>query len=392
MIARMRTAMNRSLAVGAILTVMTVGTAIGTAFASAATTQSWAFQNTPSPGGVGGQSFGGVKCTSAASCVAVGSAFANNNVQYDIPIIEVWNGQSWSQQSSPIPPLEGAGGEAALNDISCTSSNNCMAVGEYQNLSLLNVTLAEHWNGTSWRIQPTPSPAAGSQFSYLLKVSCGSPSMCIAVGEYDGTGAAVLFTELWNGTKWKMETQPISGLWDVSCVSSTACTGVIGSKVEFWNGTKWSVQTVPKPGGTKANFSAVTCLSVSDCTAVGTYGTTTPKLFAEYWNGTIWTLQLGPRLTAGGITSVSLGSLSCTSAVDCTAVGSAYSASAPGGVMMAQYWNGTKWSLDSLTPISNTFGQGLSSVSCSSTATCTAVGTYQPADSSYPNTIALRSS
>ena len=51
--------------------------------------------------------------------------------------------------------------------VSCASATTCTAVGT----ALGRATLAESWNGTSWRIEPTPPPT-GSAYSTLDGVSC----------------------------------------------------------------------------------------------------------------------------------------------------------------------------------------------------------------------------
>jgi hypothetical protein len=66
--------------------------------------------------------------------------------------------------------------------VSCTSATSCTAVGSYQFsfLSLFN-TLAEVWNGTTWSLQSTPNNLnAGSNI--LSGVSCGASDKCTAVG------------------------------------------------------------------------------------------------------------------------------------------------------------------------------------------------------------------
>jgi hypothetical protein len=45
------------------------------------------------------------------------------------------------------------------------------------------VTLAEHWNGSRWAIQPTPNPT-GQAPSVLSGVSCTAATACTAVGDY----------------------------------------------------------------------------------------------------------------------------------------------------------------------------------------------------------------
>jgi hypothetical protein len=69
------------------------------------------------------------------------------------------------------------------------------------------VTLAEQWNGTTWTVVTTPSPAT---FSALLSVSCPSASHCAAVGASSPaiSGAVSPLTEVWNGSIWTAVTAP----------------------------------------------------------------------------------------------------------------------------------------------------------------------------------------
>jgi hypothetical protein len=43
--------------------------------------------------------------------------------------------------------------------------------------------LAERWNGTAWAVQHAPDPA-GSDFTSLNGVACGSAGQCVAVGNF----------------------------------------------------------------------------------------------------------------------------------------------------------------------------------------------------------------
>jgi len=50
---------------------------------------------------------------------------------------------------------------ASLNDVSCTSASNCMAVGWFLGQikgtnGFQDFTLAESWNGTAWTVVKTP--------------------------------------------------------------------------------------------------------------------------------------------------------------------------------------------------------------------------------------------
>jgi hypothetical protein len=49
--------------------------------------------------------------------------------------------------------------------VACLSSSACTAVGNSN-----SGNLAERWDGTSWSIQPAPSPG-GAQFAFLNAVA-----------------------------------------------------------------------------------------------------------------------------------------------------------------------------------------------------------------------------
>lgn len=135
-----------------------------------------------------------------------------------------------------IPPTVGAtqwtdyGAAAAstettnvLTGVSCTSASFCAAVGD-QNLDTdAGVsTLAELWNGSSWRIVPSPNPA-GTADDALNAVSCVGPSFCLAVGGGDTSTLVVA----WNGFTWNAVPAALpagadtgGNLTAVSCVSA----------------------------------------------------------------------------------------------------------------------------------------------------------------------------
>jgi hypothetical protein len=134
----------------------------------------WTVQATPNPTVIGDNVLSGVSCTSSTACTATGHYTASG---LDTALAESWNGASWTIQSTPSP----AGAQnSSLSGVSCTSSTNCTAVGSSGAIGAL-VTLAEHWNGSSWLIQATPNPAAAHN-SVLSAVACTSTPSCTAVG------------------------------------------------------------------------------------------------------------------------------------------------------------------------------------------------------------------
>lgn len=67
------------------------------------------------------------------------------------------------------------------------------------------LTLAESWNGASWKLLNTPNPASTAE---LLGVSCVSVSNCMAVGDFQGLGDQATLAETWNGTHWAIVKTP----------------------------------------------------------------------------------------------------------------------------------------------------------------------------------------
>src|SRR5215471_15134675 len=60
----------------------------------------------------------------------------------------------------PVPKIPHS--IALLQGVSCPAKGDCTAVGFYHK-DQVGYTLAEHWNGTSWAIQPTPNPPGVTQ-------------------------------------------------------------------------------------------------------------------------------------------------------------------------------------------------------------------------------------
>src|SRR6266702_1955220 len=280
----------------------------------------------------------------------------------------------WSVTPSPNPRVP----TGQLFWVSCPTADSCMAVGTYVKTSGEGVNLAEQWNGTSWRILPTPNPS-GIALSGLFGVTCTAPSACTAVGaSTTTTGAVRAVAERWNGGTWSLQPTPTpaggGALNSVSCTSPSACTAVGGradgtTLAERWNGTRWSIQPTPNPSQGGATLSGVSCTSASACTAVGGSNAFTPnaRTLAERWNGTSWSIQPTPNPAQGG---GFLASVACPTSSGCTAVGASNAGT------LAEGWNGTSWSIQPTpTPAGAQFAF-LNSVSCTSSSACTAAGTY----------------
>jgi hypothetical protein len=191
-------------------------------------------------------------------------------------------------------------------------------------------------------------------------------------------------------TAWRVQRTPNPGvkqgtLSGIACLSLSACTAVgtytdntgdTAALAETWNGSTWAIQTTPDPSGsTGSTLSGVACTSPSACTAVGSYTDNAghTATLAETWNGTSWSLQTTPD--PSGASGSALSGVACTTPDACTAVGT-YTVSARDAATLAERWNGASWSIEQTPNPTGSRAIALSGVACTSDRACTAVGSY----------------
>ena len=116
----------------------------------------------------------GIACTAMRACVAVGSYVG---AEGSATLAEVWDGSSWRIAPSANP----GSGSGSLLGVSCLRATDCEAVGVGVTGAGENATLIEQWRGASWALaaHPNPKPSEGS---VLIGVACAVPTECIAVG------------------------------------------------------------------------------------------------------------------------------------------------------------------------------------------------------------------
>lgn len=313
--------------------------------------KSWAIQRTPNPTGARSSLLFGVSCAVRRACTAVGSV--TNRAGVTVPLAERWNGKSWKIQRTPdgrAPKTR----VSYLAGVSCASRGVCVAVGYDGNLrGTAGRTTVERWNGTRWSIQRTPHPA-GARAAFLSGVSCRTPVACAAAGFFiNRAGMGITLAERWDGTSWSIQrTRTPAAAIDaqligVSCSSAVACTSVgyfsdvTGIQVmiaERWNATRWALQRTRYPVGARyVQLSGVSCASPGSCAAVGLFNNTPgfDVTLAEHWNGTRWRIQ--PTPDPAGATNSSLGAVSCPSKRNCIAVGDFTSSAGVGMTLVERY-------------------------------------------------------
>jgi hypothetical protein len=334
---------------------------------------SWSIATSPNPSGTTNSVLLGVSCSDATTCFAVG--FDGTSA---LSLVEAWDGTSWSIVASPSP----AGATYnALSGVRCASATSCDAVGNYGNSLGLVLSVVEHWDGTAWSVVTSPNPAGATNVN-LFDVSCVTDTSCFAVGNEDN----YTMIEHWNGATWSIVGAPTGGtesqLAQVSCPSATTCIAVGNfvtatarkTLVEQWNGTSWSLVATPVPAGAfRSVFNGVSCPSATSCFAVGSssdqFGST--ATLVEQWSGSSWSIVPSPNQTG---TSSTLSGVSCTSSTSCVAVGSWGDQSSP--QTLVEQWDGTSWSIVTTPSPAGALGDALSGVSCTSATSCHAVGNF----------------
>jgi hypothetical protein len=158
------------------------GILTGTAFADHWNGSGWTVETTPATGDAVFSGFAGVGCASPTFCAAVGY-FDRGLGTHAFPLADAWNGGSWSNQPTQELPAGSVSGETVA--VSCMGADACVTVGYLYDGSRTQA-LAERGNGSSWALEPTPE-LPGAEYATLEDVSCPTPGNCVAVGGYQQT-------------------------------------------------------------------------------------------------------------------------------------------------------------------------------------------------------------
>jgi hypothetical protein len=269
--------------------------------------------------------FVGVGASSASDVWAVGE----NDADRETPYAQHWTGSSWASIAVPLPGPTSDVLDGGLFGVSSLSPKDAWAVGWHDtgNFSQ-SEPMAQHWNGSAWRVTTTPRVAPQS---FLTDVATVARRNIWAVG---GTPSGPL-VEHRNGTAWRHVTTPGSGqLAGVKAISASDVWAVGQDEILHYNGTAWSSVSFP---GADPNVFINQVNRVPGTThlwAVGWDATTsTPAPVALYYNGSAWTSRTPP---AGG----RLYGVAARSETDVWAAGSR-----PNGGAYVVHWNGSTWSV-----------------------------------------------
>jgi alpha-tubulin suppressor-like RCC1 family protein len=253
-----------------------------------------------------------------------------------------------------------------LTGVSAVSNTDAWTVGFHSLAS--SQPLAEHWNGSAWRLAAVPLPA-GATTAQLNGVDELSPANVWAVGSSSADGTEQPLIEHFNGTAWSVAASPSTGGGTFDSLNAIAGTGpdnlwAVGSDngsalVEQFNGATWAQSPLPSLGaaGGLVSLAGVSADSADDAWAVGDAEGGTDnngENVAIHWNGQTWTAVPVPCVNDDKIvTSCNLKIINRMSAVAAISPGDVWATGnqpdAPGAaginVPYVLHWTGSAWSL-----------------------------------------------
>ena len=296
--------------------------------------------------------------------------------------------------ASAVPPATassavraGAGSDAVVTSVSCASAGNC-AAGGHASLRAHAFVVTES-NGRWGRAIEVPGLAAlRPQDADISSVSCAPAGGCAAGGWYlDASSRYHAFVTSERNGRWRRlitvfsartKSSVITGVGSLSCPAPGSCAAG-GSRPPFVvsevNG-RWG-RAIQVPARDKNGSVVVSCASAGHCLAG--WGTFVAGERNGHWGKPVAVPGLSALGTRAAITSVS-----CTSAASCAAGGGYSRASGATEVFVASEragrW-GTAIEVPGFTALNQEGTGDLASVSCVSAGNCVAGGDYAaPAD------------
>jgi hypothetical protein len=287
---------------------------------------------------------------------AVGDRSPNRRQVF--PLLEHWDGRRWSY--SPGASLGGR--QALLTSVAALASDDVWAVGNFVSVrpSQAEGPLIEHWNGRSWSVQPAGA-FTGLKAALpltLTSVVALAPND-VWVLSHSSYGSSIYVYLHWNGTFWKIFPGPnlisprvgtaamqaigadrFGRLWAVGgWVRGFSEAGIpSGGIVERWNGRRWEVDRrfawrEPLTMVAPVAPDEVWAIAGGSLSTEGTYGVRPVKVL--HWNGSTWKVEL----SRGSTSSVDPTGLLAVSTDNVYVIGQDIATQRP----IIDHWNGTRW-------------------------------------------------
>jgi hypothetical protein len=184
----------------------------------------WTWTPTPNVGPNYNTLFGVAAVPGQAWAVGV----AQDSTFHVHALVEAWNGSAWQVAATPRLNTR----RDLLFSAAATATGDVWAVGEQQDLSGRFATLAEHFDGHTWSVVPTPNP--GTSGNHLDAVAADGPDDVWAVGQRNDATTDAPLVEHWDGRQWNVVPVATSG-------------GAVLDAVTIRGGEVWAVGQTDNP-------------------------------------------------------------------------------------------------------------------------------------------------
>jgi hypothetical protein len=164
----------------------------------------WSVVPTPKLNTNDNAAFNSVVALAANDIYAVGYKPASNGAV--LTLIEHWDGATWSVVSSPNANSTGN----VLTSVTANSPTDIWAVGDQVAPGIEVRTLALHFDGSTWSVVPTPNPVHGGNLTQnvLTSVVAVAPNDVTAVGFTLANLTELTMVQHWDGTSWTVVASP----------------------------------------------------------------------------------------------------------------------------------------------------------------------------------------
>jgi hypothetical protein len=197
---------------------------------------------TPASGTTPDVSLGSPSCWGAGSCVAVGSyATAGDNLEG--MVVPITDGAPGAASAARLPANAATGDseqQAFLEDASCSTNGQCVAVGRYLLPSQIDQEalvepITDGVPGAGQDVALPSNAGTGWQQAQLQSVSCPPAGLCVAIGDYSDSNhnlheltAAISGGVAQTGVEPptladESTSYPQTGLLSVGCATSGSC-------------------------------------------------------------------------------------------------------------------------------------------------------------------------
>jgi hypothetical protein len=344
----------------------------------------WAQVPTPDPAGSDFNTLGGLVTVSATESWAVGFTRSASSTVFR-PLVEHWTAAAgWQIAVSAAVP---AGTDARFGAAAAVSPTDVWAVGQTFDPSFVSHGFSEHWAGSGWRRVPAPAgEPAGAALTGVAPVS-GGDVWAVGSSRDPATFNQTALAEHWDGTAWRVVPTPdlgtdarFTGVAAVSAADVWAVGELVDAEIplaEHWDGARWTRVPLPTTGRDSV-FDGVTAVSAADVWAVGVQGVT--RTLTEHWNGSVWTVAPSPNVP--NQTHSALAAVGGTGPADVWAVGLSLMNAAFASTL-TEHWNGSAWSIVPSPNAANAFSTRLLAISARTGRPLFATGDVQSTAGGY---------